>query len=201
MAPDDLNTPLGQIKSKRLPNIPGTAPQWLAGVLGLSGLVVVGWAVFVKDPLGGEPVAVVATEQTATKQTARDSDKDGKAARTPRRPVHWRARGRRSRALAAARIADGHHHRWLERRAAAGHHSRQCARRQARCSIPSCLRPRAMAQFRKSDRTARARRRVTRIRARSRRTRKTCPSLPSSSAGLASAPPAPPMHSQNFPQR
>ena len=78
MPPDDLNTPLGQIKSKRLPNIPGTAPQWLAGVLGLSGLVVVGWAVFVKDPLGGEPVAVVATQQPATKQVARDSDKDGK---------------------------------------------------------------------------------------------------------------------------
>jgi hypothetical protein len=68
VAPDDLNTPLGQIKSKRLPKIPGTAPQWLAGVLGLSGLVVVGWAVFVKDPLGGEPVAVVATQQPAAKQ-------------------------------------------------------------------------------------------------------------------------------------
>ena len=78
MAPDDLNTPLGQIKSKSLPKIPGTAPQWLAGVLGLSGLVVVGWAVFVKDPLCGEPVAVVATQQPATKQTARDTDKDGK---------------------------------------------------------------------------------------------------------------------------
>jgi uncharacterized protein len=77
VAPDDLNTPLGQIKSKRL-HIPGTAPQWLAGVLGLSGLVVVGWAVLVKDPLGGEPVAVVATQQAATKQTERDSDKDGK---------------------------------------------------------------------------------------------------------------------------
>jgi uncharacterized protein len=78
VAPDDLNKPLGQIKSRHLPNIPGTAPQWLAGVLGLSGLVVVGWAVFVKDPLGGEPVAVVATQQTAAKQTARDNDKDGK---------------------------------------------------------------------------------------------------------------------------
>ena len=78
MPPDDLNTPLGQIKKKHLLNIPGTAPQWLAGVLGLSGLVVVGWAVFVKDPLGGEPVAVVATDQPAMKQTPRDGDKDGK---------------------------------------------------------------------------------------------------------------------------
>ena len=37
-----------------------------------------GWAVLVKDPLGGEPVAVVATEQPAGKQLARDGDKDGK---------------------------------------------------------------------------------------------------------------------------
>jgi uncharacterized protein len=78
VAPNDLNKPLGQIKNKRLPNIPGTAPQWLAGVMGLSGLVVVGWAVFVKDPLGGEPVAVVATNQQPAKPTARDGDKDGK---------------------------------------------------------------------------------------------------------------------------
>jgi uncharacterized protein len=78
VAPDDLNAPLGQVKRKRLPNFPGTTPQWLAGVLGLSGFVVVAWAVFVKDPLGGEPVAVVATKQPATTQTERDSDKDGK---------------------------------------------------------------------------------------------------------------------------
>ena len=78
MAPDDLNAPLGQAKRKRLPNLPGTAPQWLAGVLGLSGLVVVAWAAFVKDPLGGEPVAVVATKQPAAVKTERDSDKDGK---------------------------------------------------------------------------------------------------------------------------
>jgi len=78
VAPDDLNAPLGQAKRKRLPNLPGTAPQWLAGVLGLSGLVVVAWAAFVKDPLGGEPVAVVATKQPAAVKTERDSDKDGK---------------------------------------------------------------------------------------------------------------------------
>lgn len=78
MAPDDLNAPLGQDKRKRLPNLPATAPQLLAAVLGLSGLVVVAWAVFVKDPLGGEPVAVIATKQPAAIQTERDSDKDGK---------------------------------------------------------------------------------------------------------------------------
>ncbi len=79
MAPDDLNAPLGQKnKQKRLPNLPVTAPQLLAGVLGLSGLVVVAWAVFVRDPLGGQPVAVVATNQPATTQAERDGDKDGK---------------------------------------------------------------------------------------------------------------------------
>ena len=34
---DDLNEPLGQDKQKRLPNLPVSAPQVLAGVLGLSG--------------------------------------------------------------------------------------------------------------------------------------------------------------------
>src|SRR5262245_48446570 len=59
---DDLNAPLGQDKQKRLPRLPATAPQMLAGVLGLSGIVVVAWAAFVSDPLGGEPGAVVATK-------------------------------------------------------------------------------------------------------------------------------------------
>jgi hypothetical protein len=49
----------------------------LAGALGLSGVVVVAWAAFVNDPLGGEPTAVVATKPPST-QTARDSDRDGK---------------------------------------------------------------------------------------------------------------------------
>ncbi len=200
MAPDDLNTPLGQIKSKRLPNIPGTAPQWLAGVLGLSGLVVVGWAVFVKDPLGGEPVAVVATDQTAAKPTARDSAKDGKEHARHDGRIDERARAS-GRSCAAARIAHGHDHRRLQRREATGYHSRGARPVQARCSIPSCLRQRATAQFQKLDLTARGRRRVTRTRARSRRTRKTRPSLPSSLAGSASAPPAPLMHSQNFRHR
>ena len=64
MAPDDLNAPLGLGKGKRLPKLPVSPPQILAGALGLSGLVVVAWATFVHDPLGGEPVAVVATKLT-----------------------------------------------------------------------------------------------------------------------------------------
>jgi polysaccharide deacetylase 2 family uncharacterized protein YibQ len=49
----------------------------LAGVLGVSGLVVVAWAAFVSDPLGGEPTAV-ATKTTTPTQAARDGDGDGK---------------------------------------------------------------------------------------------------------------------------
>ena len=63
MAPDDLNAPLGQNKKKRLPKLPANAPQLLAVLLGLFGLAVAAWGIFVNDPLGGEPVAVVATMQ------------------------------------------------------------------------------------------------------------------------------------------
>ena len=68
MAPDDLNAPLGQDKRKGLPKLPAAAPQILAGGLGLFGIVVVAWAIFVNDPLGGEPTAVVATGSPAKPQ-------------------------------------------------------------------------------------------------------------------------------------
>jgi polysaccharide deacetylase 2 family uncharacterized protein YibQ len=77
LAPDDLNAPLGQEKQKRLPKLPVSAPQMLAGVLGLSGLVVVAWAAFVHDPLGGEPVAVVATKSEPSAQPGRAGGPDG----------------------------------------------------------------------------------------------------------------------------
>ncbi|MGC1669005.1 MAG: divergent polysaccharide deacetylase family protein, partial [Pseudolabrys sp.] len=65
---DDLNAPLGQHKRKRLLNLPVSAPQLLAGALGLSGVVVVAWAALVNDPLGGEPTAVVATKTPPSTQ-------------------------------------------------------------------------------------------------------------------------------------
>ncbi len=61
MASDDLNAPLGQNKKKRLPKLPANAPQIVAVLLGLFGLAVAAWGIFANDPLGGEPVAVVAT--------------------------------------------------------------------------------------------------------------------------------------------
>jgi polysaccharide deacetylase 2 family uncharacterized protein YibQ len=75
---DDLNAPLGQDKQKRLPRLPATAPQMLAGLLGLSGIVVVAWAAFVSDPLGGEPTAIVATKLARPTLGAREVDGDGK---------------------------------------------------------------------------------------------------------------------------
>jgi polysaccharide deacetylase 2 family uncharacterized protein YibQ len=68
VAPDDLNAPLGQDKRKGLPKLPAAAPQILAGALGLFGIVVVAWAIFVNDPLGGEPTEVVATGSPAKPQ-------------------------------------------------------------------------------------------------------------------------------------
>ncbi len=63
MESDDLNAPLGQDKPKsRLPKLPVPAPQLVAAVLALGGIVVAGWAMVATDPLGGEPMAVVSTK-------------------------------------------------------------------------------------------------------------------------------------------
>jgi polysaccharide deacetylase 2 family uncharacterized protein YibQ len=74
---DELSAPLGQTKKKKLPKLPLPLPQIVAGTLGLFGLVVVGWAAFVNDPLGGEPVAVVAAK-VGGDGTASDASGDGK---------------------------------------------------------------------------------------------------------------------------
>lgn len=77
-ADDDLNTPLGQDKRKsRLPKLPFGAPQLLAGLLGLAGLLVVGWALFGNDQFGGEPMAVVETAPLGQAKTAADATGDG----------------------------------------------------------------------------------------------------------------------------
>jgi hypothetical protein len=76
VAPDDLNAPLGQNQRKKLRKFPIAGPQLLAGLLGLCGIVVAGWAAFVNDPLGGEPVAIVATRAPAA-QASQPTDGDG----------------------------------------------------------------------------------------------------------------------------
>ncbi len=82
MESDDLNAPLGQKtgqdKRKRLLKFPVAGPQLLAGTLALFGLLVVSWATFVNDPLGGEPVAVVPAKPPAANQAKQTADGDGK---------------------------------------------------------------------------------------------------------------------------
>ena len=81
MESDDLNAPLGQDKPKsRLPKLPVPAPQLLAAVLALGGIVVFGWAMVAEDPLGGEPMAVVSTQLPATSADADKAKGDGPGA-------------------------------------------------------------------------------------------------------------------------
>ena len=195
MASDDLNAPLGQDKRKRLlPKLPVSAPQLLAGALGLSGLVVVAWATFVHDPLGGEPIAVVTTNTPAASKTAREADSNGKQ--------HARYDGPQGTAPVTpappepppgsktVTIIDGSSG---ARQQVTIPGNSGAARRP--CLIRSCSKPRAMARSRKLVLMARGPRPDMRIRANSRRIKRIHPSSPLSSAGLASAPQALRMHS------
>jgi polysaccharide deacetylase 2 family uncharacterized protein YibQ len=64
MADDDLTAPLGQgaKKQRRTIKLPIALP--IAGAMALFLLTFAGWALLADDPLGGEPVAVVATNIT-----------------------------------------------------------------------------------------------------------------------------------------
>ncbi|MBR0716938.1 divergent polysaccharide deacetylase family protein [Bradyrhizobium liaoningense] len=63
---DDLSTPLGQDKPrrKRRLRLPFTAMQALAVLLGLVLVTFAGFAIFNKDPLGGEPITRVAIRES-----------------------------------------------------------------------------------------------------------------------------------------
>jgi polysaccharide deacetylase 2 family uncharacterized protein YibQ len=64
VATDDLSAPLGQsasITKRRRIVLPFTFAQAIIGVLALALLTFAGWALVVDDPLGGEPMAVIAT--------------------------------------------------------------------------------------------------------------------------------------------
>ena len=108
---DELNAPLGQHKRKRVSKLPAAVPRLLVGVLGLFVLAVAAWAMFVNDPLGGEPVAVVAIPGV---EAGRRQAEAG-----VRRTAHHRV-GRENR-RAAAGIENHHHHRWLHRQASRNH--------------------------------------------------------------------------------
>jgi polysaccharide deacetylase 2 family uncharacterized protein YibQ len=80
---DDLSTPLGQDKPrrKRRLRLPFTAMQALAVMLGLFLVAFAGFAVFNKDPLGGEPMtrlAIGEPKATDEKPAASGRDQDGK---------------------------------------------------------------------------------------------------------------------------
>jgi polysaccharide deacetylase 2 family uncharacterized protein YibQ len=63
MAVDDLSAPLGQKKPKKPRfELPVSVPQVVAGALVLFVVAFAGWALLVKDPLGGEPVVVVSVK-------------------------------------------------------------------------------------------------------------------------------------------
>jgi hypothetical protein len=73
VADDELSAPLGQKakkKKRRSFRLPITVPQVIAGALALFVLACGGWAVMVDDPLGGEPMAVVATSADPPKGLA-----------------------------------------------------------------------------------------------------------------------------------
>jgi polysaccharide deacetylase 2 family uncharacterized protein YibQ len=97
VASDDLNAPLGQDKKKKPAKFPISGPQALAGLMGLCGLVVVGWALFVNDPLGGEPTAVVSAKTAGDTAAKADGSGDGKG--------HDRHDGPKAEAEAAAKAA------------------------------------------------------------------------------------------------
>jgi polysaccharide deacetylase 2 family uncharacterized protein YibQ len=92
VADDELSAPLGQNakKKRRRLRIPIRIPHLIAGGLGLFIATFAGWALVVDDPLGGEPIAVVATgfdapkvpPVVATAQGARHHD--GPAAAAPK---------------------------------------------------------------------------------------------------------------------
>jgi len=72
---DDLSTPLGQHRApKRRRSLPIVVPRAIAGVLGLSIAVFVGWAMVMDDPFGGEPMAVVPTDQRAASASRKSEE-------------------------------------------------------------------------------------------------------------------------------
>lgn len=69
---DDLQKPLGQSARKKKPfvlPIP-VVTRVIASALGLCAAALAGWILFVNDPFGGEPMAVVSAQPNKTAERA-----------------------------------------------------------------------------------------------------------------------------------
>jgi uncharacterized protein len=80
VAPDDLNTPLGQNKSaKKSALLPVPVAQAIAASLGLFVLLFILWAAIANNPLGGEPVVVVSADPPALPEGQKPQSLDASA--------------------------------------------------------------------------------------------------------------------------
>ena len=199
MASDELNAPLGQDKAQAAVEAAGGRPATAGRARsGCSAIVVVAWAIFVNDPLGGEPIAVVATGplgQEASGQAGRRRPAAGPLMTGPCRQRAGVNVAIPAQVAAAAGQQDHHHHRRLQRQASGGDHSRQAGSDAApKAPVDQASSRNHAPRRHPEDRAGRraAVPRSTPIRASCRPTRPTRRASPSSSAGSASAPPAPP---------
>ena len=135
MADDELSAPLGQKKKNKARRfrLPIRVSHVVAGLLGLFLLACAVWALAVDDPLGGEPLAVVATGFDPPKSPAmpavvwageqgpRSYDGPGTpAAKTCRCRRRTRCRRPGGAGHSRAKRQDRHHHRRLDRQAPGG---------------------------------------------------------------------------------
>ena len=88
MAAADLDTPLGKTDNRKGLKLPVPAPQLVAGLLGLSVVIVGLWTVFADDPFGGEPIAIVATRSNIL-ANAKDQNVAAAAAQGNERPSRY----------------------------------------------------------------------------------------------------------------
>lgn len=81
MAADDLNTPLGMDKQPKR-RLPSPVPV-IASVIGAVFAIGIGWALLIDDPLGGEPVAVIAIDRSKPQSGKGTQDAPVKMAAQP----------------------------------------------------------------------------------------------------------------------
>jgi polysaccharide deacetylase 2 family uncharacterized protein YibQ len=84
MADDDLSAPLGQHqKKKKRFRLPVRLSTLIAGALALCLATVAGWALFMDDPFGGEPMIVVSLQGREAPPPAKGNDEASAAQKKP----------------------------------------------------------------------------------------------------------------------